>query len=166
MDGVLGKTALDCKPAIYQAFVKRPRNVKAGIEFDRKLYVARRIFEKTNNNTYVCSLSSRTIVYKGMFMVKQLRGILPRICRMRASSQLSRSSTQDSLQIHSLHGSARILNRLMVHNGEIDTIRGNVNKMSSREETMQGGVFGEDLYKVLPAVDHWASDSRDARQYS
>ena len=50
-------------------------------------------------------------------------------------------------------------NRLIVHNGEINTIRGNVNKMSSREETMQGGVFGEDLYKVLPAVDHWASDS-------
>ena len=56
VDSVLGKAALDCKPAIWQGFVKRPRNVKAGLEFDRKLYVVRRIFEQTNRNTYVCSL--------------------------------------------------------------------------------------------------------------
>ena len=158
VDGVLGKTALECKPAIYQAFVKRPRNVKAGIEFDRKLYVARRIFEKTNNNTYVCSLSSRTIVYKGMFMVKQLRAFYLDLQDEGFKSAIalvhSRFSTNTFPSWERAHP-----NRLIVHNGEINTIRGNVNKMSSREETMQGGVFGEDLYKVLPAVDHWASDS-------
>ena len=77
VDSVLGKTALDCKPAIWQGFVKRPRNVKAGLEFDRRLYIARRIFEKTNRNTYVCSLSSRTIVYKGMFSRPSAAEILP-----------------------------------------------------------------------------------------
>ncbi|MBR2736514.1 MAG: glutamate synthase subunit alpha, partial [Firmicutes bacterium] len=72
-DSVLGKKAYDCKPEIYQCFIKKPRNIRQGIEFDRKLYVARRIFEKANQDTYVCSLSSRTIVYKGMFLVHQLR---------------------------------------------------------------------------------------------
>ncbi|MGN1351019.1 MAG: glutamate synthase subunit alpha, partial [Anaerovoracaceae bacterium] len=158
VDGVLGKTALDCKPSIYQAFVKRPRNVKAGIEFDRKLYVARRVFEKANNNTYVCSLSSRTIVYKGMFMVKQLRGFYLDLQDEEFTSAIalvhSRFSTNTFPSWERAHP-----NRLIVHNGEINTIRGNVNKMNSREETMQGDVFGEDIYKVLPAVDHWASDS-------
>ena len=60
-------------PCIMQAFVKRPKDVAKGLDFDRKLYVARRVFEQSNDNTYVVSLSSRTIVYKGMFLVDQLR---------------------------------------------------------------------------------------------
>ena len=70
---VLGKKAVDCMPYIMQGFVKKPKDVNKGIEFDRKLYVARRVFEQTAEDTYVCSLSSRTIVYKGMFLVGQLR---------------------------------------------------------------------------------------------
>ena len=67
---VLGKKAVDCMPYIMQGFVKRPANAAKGIEFDRRLYVARRVFEQTaEDTTYVCSLSSRTIVYKGMFLV-------------------------------------------------------------------------------------------------
>ncbi len=58
---------------IMQGFVKRPANVEKGLDFDRRFYVARRVFEQTNDNTYVVSLSSRTIVYKGMFLVGQLR---------------------------------------------------------------------------------------------
>lgn len=60
-------------PYIMQGFVKKPKDVNKGIDFDRKLYVARRVFEQTAEDTYVCSLSSRTIVYKGMFLVGQLR---------------------------------------------------------------------------------------------
>ena len=56
-----------------QAFVKKPANVEKGLDFDRKLYIARRVFEQSSDNTYVVSLSSRTIVYKGMFLVTQLR---------------------------------------------------------------------------------------------
>ena len=68
----LGQKAVDCMPYIMQGFVKRPAEVAKGLDFDRKLYVARRVFEQSNDDTYVVSLSSRTIVYKGMFLVEQL----------------------------------------------------------------------------------------------
>ena len=64
---VLGHKARECMPVICQGFVKKPENIAAGLDFDRKLYVVRRVFEQSNDNTYVPSLSSRTIVYKGMF---------------------------------------------------------------------------------------------------
>ena len=66
---VLGRKALDCMPRICQCFVKRPPDCAQGLDFDRKLYVARRTFEQSNVNTYIPSFSSRTIVYKGMFLV-------------------------------------------------------------------------------------------------
>ena len=64
---VLGHKARECMPVICQGFVKKPENIAAGLDFDRKLYVVRRVFEQSNDNTYVPSLSSRTIVYTGMF---------------------------------------------------------------------------------------------------
>ena len=64
-------------PSIWQGFVGKPQRVEAGIAFDRRLYVARRVFEQSSPDTYVCSLSSRTIVYKGMFLVKELRLFYP-----------------------------------------------------------------------------------------
>ena len=70
---VLGHKARVCMPHIVQAFIKKPARVEKGLEFDRKLYIARRVFEQSNENTYVVSMSSRTIVYKGMFLVGQLR---------------------------------------------------------------------------------------------
>ena len=70
---VLGEKARSCMPYIMQAFLKRPEGVEKGLDFDRKLYIARRVFEQSNDNTYVVSMSSRTIVYKGMFLVGQLR---------------------------------------------------------------------------------------------
>ena len=66
---ILGKRAVECMPYIMQCFVKKPKKVEKGLDFDRKLYIARRVFEQSNENTYVVSLSSRTIVYKGMFLV-------------------------------------------------------------------------------------------------
>ena len=158
-DQVLGKVAFDCKPEIWQCFIKKPRNIRQGIEFDRKLYVARRVFEKANHDTYVCSLSSRTIVYKGMFLVGQLRAFYRDLREDQFVSAIaivhSRFSTNTFPSWEKAHP-----NRLIVHNGEINTIRGNVNKMYSREETMSGGALTEqELYKILPAIDHWASDS-------
>lgn len=161
-DHVLGKRAVECKPAIYQGFISRPRNVKAGIDFDRKLYIVRRVFENSNdnenNNTYVCSLSSRTIVYKGMFLVHQLRQFYKDLQDKEFTSAIaivhSRFSTNTMPSWEKAHP-----NRYIVHNGEINTIRGNVNKMLSREENMSSDLFGEDLYKVLPVVPTWGSDS-------
>ena len=74
---VLGHKALECMPCIMQAFIKKPDDVLTGIEFDRRLYIARREFEQSTDNTYVVSMSSRTIVYKGMFLVGQLRTFFP-----------------------------------------------------------------------------------------
>ena len=70
---ILGKKALDVMPCIMQAFIKKPDSIKNIMDFDRKLYFVRRIFEESNDDTYVPSLSSRTIVYKGMFLVGELR---------------------------------------------------------------------------------------------
>ena len=70
---ILGQKARACMPYIEQAFVRRPEKVERGLPFDRKLYIARRVFEQSNDNTYVASCSSRTIVYKGMFLVSELR---------------------------------------------------------------------------------------------
>ena len=70
---VLGHKARECMPYIMQAFIKKPEEVEKGLPFDRMLYIARREFEQSNDNTYVVSMSSRTIVYKGMFLVGQLR---------------------------------------------------------------------------------------------
>lgn len=74
---VLGQRAAECMPFIMQCFVKRPADVRKGLDFDRKLYVARRVFEQSNEDTYVVSLSSRTVVYKGMFLVQDLRKFFP-----------------------------------------------------------------------------------------
>ena len=73
----LGQKAVECMPCILQCFIKKPEDCQAGLDFDRKLYVARRIFEQSNETTYVVSLSSRTIVYKGMFLVGELRLFFP-----------------------------------------------------------------------------------------
>ena len=155
---ILSAEAVESCPAIYQAFIEKPRRMKMGLEFDRKLYVVRRIFEKANSETYVCSLSSRTIVYKGLLLVDQLRTFYDDLQAETFCSAIalvhSRFSTNTFPSWERAHP-----NRLLVHNGEINTIRGNVNKMLSREETMDGAVLGDDLYKVLPVVDHWTSDS-------
>ncbi len=71
---VLGSKAVECMPCIMQCFIKKPEDVEAkALEFDRKLYIVRRVFSHSNGGTYTVSMSSRTIVYKGMFLVNQLR---------------------------------------------------------------------------------------------
>ena len=70
---VLGSRAAACMPCIMQGFIERPGKIARGIDFDRRLYVVRRIFEQSSDDTYVASLSGRTIAYKGMFLVGQLR---------------------------------------------------------------------------------------------
>ncbi len=154
----LGKKAVDCMPYIMQGFVKRPQDTQKGLEFDRKLYVVRRVFEQSNDFTYVCSLSSRTIVYKGMFLVDQLRLFFADLQDPDYESAIatvhSRFSTNTNPSWERAHP-----NRLIVHNGEINTIRGNVDKMFGREETMTCGALDAELSKVLPVVHAEGSDS-------
>ena len=155
---ILGRKARDRMPFIEQAFVARPEGAEPGLPFDRKLYVARRVFEQSNDNTYVVSLSSRTIVYKGMFLVDQLRRFYPDLQSPDYQSAIamvhSRFSTNTNPSWERAHP-----NRLMAHNGEINTIRGNVDRMLAREETMSSPLLDADMDKVLPVVNEAGSDS-------
>ena len=155
---ILGKTAVDCMPCIMQAFIERPKKVAKGLDFDRKLYIVRRVFEQSSDDTYVVSLSSRTIVYKGMFLVGQLRQFFSDLQDEDFESAIamvhSRFSTNTAPSWQRAHP-----NRFIVHNGEINTIRGNADKMRAREETMESGYLKGELHKVLPAINTSGSDS-------
>ena len=155
---VLGRKALDCMPCICQCFVARPVDCARGLDFDRKLYVVRREFEQSNVNTYICSFSSRTIVYKGMFLVGQLRKFYTDLTEPDCESAIalvhSRFSTNTTPSWERAHP-----NRYILHNGEINTIRGNVDRMLAREETMHSAVLEADMDKILPVVDQSGSDS-------
>ncbi len=155
---VLGEKALESMPHIVQGFVKRPSDCAKGLEFDRRLFIARRVFEQSNENTYVCSLSSRTVVYKGMFLVHELRKFYCDLQSENFTSAIamvhSRFSTNTNPSWQKAHP-----NRFIVHNGEINTITGNADKMLAREETMSCEALKNDMYKVLPAINVNGSDS-------
>ncbi|MDO4314809.1 MAG: glutamate synthase large subunit [Oscillospiraceae bacterium] len=155
---VLGEKALSCMPTICQCFVRRPADCARGLDFDRKLYVARRVFEQSNINTYISSFSSRTIVYKGMFLVGQLRKFYADLtdpdCESAIALVHSRFSTNTNPSWERAHP-----NRYIMHNGEINTIRGNVDRMLAREETMTSTLMDDDMDKILPVVDQSGSDS-------
>ena len=154
----LSDKARGCMPCIMQAFIKRPEDVEKGLDFDRKLYVARRVFEQSNDDSYVASLSSRTIVYKGMFLVEQLRQFFSDLQDKDYESAIatvhSRFSTNTNPSWERAHP-----NRFIVHNGEINTIRGNTDKMRAREENMESECMKGKLHEVLPAVNTSGSDS-------
>ena len=155
---VLGRKARDKMPRIVQGFVRRPERLAKGLEFDRRLYIARREFEQSSGDTYVASLSSRTIVYKGMFLVGQLRQFYLDLQDEDYTSAIalvhSRFSTNTDPSWERAHP-----NRLIAHNGEINTIRGNADRMLAREETMSSPVWEGELDKVFPVVDARGSDS-------
>ncbi len=154
----LGEKALAKMPCIEQCFIEKPADCETGLEFDRRLYVVRRVFEQSNENTYVCSLSSRTVVYKGMFLVHQLRRFYRDLQQEAFSSTIamvhSRFSTNTDPSWQRAHP-----NRLLVHNGEINTIRGNADRMLARGETMESPFLSENIDKILPVVDTSGSDS-------
>lgn len=151
-DSILGQKAKDCMPSIYQAFVQ------GDTDLEQKLYVIRREFEKSCKETYVASLSSRTIVYKGMFLVSQLRKFYLDLQDENYKSAIaivhSRFSTNTTPSWQRAHP-----NRYIAHNGEINTIRANVNKMLAREESMHSKFLDENSNKILPIINTSGSDS-------
>ncbi|MEA4823309.1 MAG: glutamate synthase large subunit [Clostridiaceae bacterium] len=155
---ILGKRARDCMPCIAQCFLARPASVERGLAFDRILYCIRREFEQSAEGTYIVSLSSRTIVYKGMFLVGQLRRFFPDLQDPDYESALaivhSRFSTNTNPSWERAHPY-----RFVAHNGEINTIRGNIDRMLAREETMYTEAFGDAVDRVLPVVNTAGSDS-------
>ena len=155
----LGAGARRTMPRIRQCFLKRPADAVPGVGFDRKLYILRRLFEKQDTDTYICSLSSRTIVYKGMMLVSQLRSFYDDLQDVRYVSRMamvhSRFSTNTFPSWSKAHPQ-----RFLLHNGEINTIRGNHDRMKAREETMRSAVMGDAMRRVLPVVDEGGSDSQ------
>ena len=156
---ILGEVARDCMPHIMQCFLERPASCAKGLEFDRMLYVLRREFEQSaDENTYICSFSSRTIVYKGMFLVGQLRTFYDdlqdedyEISIATVHSRFSTNTTPSWMRAHPY--------RMIVHNGEINTIQGNADRMLAREETMDSPFMENYRDVILPVISDGGSDS-------
>lgn len=157
-ESILGQKAKDCMPNIYQAFIEKPQSISNNVDFDKVLYVIRREFEKSCKETYIASLSSHTIVYKGMFLVSQLRNFYLDLQDKYYKSAIaivhSRFSTNTTPSWQRAHP-----NRFIAHNGEINTIRANVNKMLAREESMHSEFLDENSSKILPIINTSGSDS-------
>ena len=162
----LGETARACMPTIVQAFIARPDDVEAGDDFERRLYVCRRTIERRADAEhalaekifYVCSMSSRTIVYKGMLVATQMRRFFLDLNDAAVESSIalvhSRYSTNTTPSWERAHP-----NRMIIHNGEINTLRGNVNWIRSREPNLYSPQLGHDLEKVVPVINREGSDS-------
>ena len=153
-------------PTILQAFVSRPEEVARGIDFERSLYVCRRRIEKTADAEfalndkifYVCSFSARTIVYKGMLVATQMRRFYLDLSDAAVKTAIalvhSRYSTNTTPSWERAHP-----NRYIIHNGEINTLKGNVNWIRAREPNLYSPVLGSNLEEVLPIINKEGSDS-------
>ena len=162
----LGSTARACMPTIYQAFLRRPEDVPRGQDFERRLYVCRRTIERAADAEpalagkifYVCSMSARTIVYKGMLVATQMRRFYLDLNDAAVETALalvhSRYSTNTTPSWERAHP-----NRYLIHNGEINTLRGNVSWIRAREPRLYSPVLGADLERVMPIINREGSDS-------
>ncbi|HEY7829284.1 MAG TPA: glutamate synthase-related protein [Solirubrobacteraceae bacterium] len=153
-----GRTAGACRPFVRQLFVEADEGLDQDA-FERKLYVIRRICELSDSEgLYVTSSSSRTINYKGMLISYQLGGFYPDLEDERCKSALalvhSRFSTNTFPSWELAHPY-----RVICHNGEINTVMGNINWMRARESELSSELFGDDLRKILPVVSPGNSDS-------
>jgi glutamate synthase (NADPH) large chain len=166
----LGASARTSQPVIAQAFIARPDGLAPGhdedLAFERRLYVARRLIEKAigrsalagRGDAYIPSMSCRTIVYKGMLNASQLLTFYPDLLDERFESPLGLVHSRFSTNTFPSWSRAHPY-RYISHNGEINTLRGNVNWMFARQSTFRSSVFGNDLNKILPAVDVDGSDT-------
>src|SRR5581483_6713318 len=149
---VPGPSAAAVEPAIRQVFVGAPEPIEDQDAFERKVYVARRVIEKrAGADIAIPSFSSRTLVYKGMLTSPQLPRYFPDLRDPRMATALalvhSRFSTNTFPSWELAHPY-----RYIAHNGEINTLRGNVNWMAARESQLHSDLFGDDLKKVTPVV--------------
>ncbi|MCL6643597.1 MAG: glutamate synthase subunit alpha, partial [Dehalococcoidia bacterium] len=161
----LGATALAAEPDMWQVFIGQGANVADNDAFERKLYVIRKRFEKAIQRWgirdaewfYFPSLSSRTLVYKGMLTARQLRGYFPDLSDRHLISALamfhSRFSTNTFPSWELAHPY-----RMIAHNGEINTLRGNRNWMAAREALFASPLF-DDINKILPIINEHGSDT-------
>jgi glutamate synthase domain-containing protein 2/glutamate synthase domain-containing protein 1/glutamate synthase domain-containing protein 3 len=158
-DRYVGEIASMSAPVIRQLIVEASDEIEDQGAFERKLYVIRRIIERESGpELAVPSFSSRTIVYKGMLTAPQLPRYFPDLRDPRLASRLalvhSRFSTNTFPSWELAHPY-----RMIAHNGEVNTLRGNVNWMRARESQLVSELFGDDMKKLLPIVRSGGSDS-------
>ncbi len=164
-DSILGEPARASRPALFQVFIRPCPELPDTLAFERKLYVIRKRAEKELRHAgpeasdfYAASLSARTIVYKGLLTPEQLPAFFPDLRDPRTKTALalvhSRYSTNTFPSWERAHPY-----RYLIHNGEINTLRGNINWMRAREAMFAPSLFGEDLKKVLPVISPDGSDS-------
>jgi glutamate synthase (NADPH/NADH) large chain/glutamate synthase (ferredoxin) len=158
--GHVGETADQSRPHVAQLFVAADESLAGDQEaFERKLYVIRRVCEReAGDELYIASYSSRTIVYKGMLTSYQVPGFFPELRDERVRSAMALVHSRFSTNTFPSWDLAHPF-RLIAHNGEINTLRGNINWMRARESQLASELFGEDLHKVAPVVRPDGSDS-------
>jgi glutamate synthase (ferredoxin) len=165
-DGPLGATARSVEPVIKQVFVGRGPAVRDHQHFERKLYIVRKLFEKAIEGfditeqkfAYIPSLSSNTLIYKGMLSADQIETMYPDVTDPDVESALALVHQRFSTNTFPSWPLAHPY-RYIAHNGEINTLRGNINWMRAREALCRSARFGDELWKVLPVTREGLSDS-------
>ena len=162
----LGDTALSCEPFMRQVFIGRGADVTDDATFERKLYIIRkRAYTEIRTSTlagaeywYIASLSMKTLVYKGMLTTEQVDQYFPDLKNPLMETALalvhSRFSTNTFPSWERAHPY-----RYLAHNGEINTLRGNINWMHARQALFDSELFGDDVQKILPIINPNGSDS-------
>jgi glutamate synthase (ferredoxin) len=162
----LGETAKSCEPFVRQVFVGRGEGITDDLAFERKLYVIRRRAENAiryaglpgGDFFYVPSFSSRTIIYKGMLTPRQVTTFYPDLSDPMVESAIAVVHSRFSTNTFPSWGRAHPY-RYLIHNGEINTLRGNENWMHARHGMLASELFGADLKKVFPVIQEDGSDS-------
>jgi glutamate synthase domain-containing protein 2/glutamate synthase domain-containing protein 1/glutamate synthase domain-containing protein 3 len=163
---VLGDLARAVEPDIHQLFVGRGKGIKDQAHFERKLFVLRKVMEKAirestlkeKNFFYVPTLSSRTMVYKGLMLADQIEPFLPDLTDPDLQSAMALVHQRYSTNTFPTWELAHPF-RFICHNGEINTLRGNVNWITARQRLFHSPLFGDDLRKLFPVATPGASDS-------
>lgn len=164
---LLGKASAACEPLMRQFFIERNAEVERGLAFERKLYIVRRLAthrirysgEDEDSLFYISSLSSRTMIYKGMLTTEQLEQYFPDLSDSDMESALALTHSRFSTNTFPSWPRAQPF-RYLCHNGEINTVRGNENWLHARQMQLAGEVFGKDLKKLLPIIREDGSDSQ------
>ena len=154
----IGKTAASVAPRFEQIFVGSRQPEAGNGVFERKLYIIRKLTERATTDLYICGLSSRTLIYKGMLTATQLEGMFGDLSDPDVESALALVHQRFSTNTFPSWPLAHPY-RFVAHNGEINTLRGNINWMKAREGLLQSSLFGDDLKKVLPIITEGGSDT-------
>jgi len=160
----LGPTSRSAEPSVWQAFIGRSARIQDDLAFDRKLYVIRKRasniirYDGLDPNFYIPSLSCRTIVYKGMLTTMQVKEFYPDLQDSLVSSAIALVHSRFSTNTFPTWDRSHPY-RYLIHNGEINTVRGNQNWMKTRQAMLASELFGEDLPKIFPILDEDGSDS-------